>query len=214
MSQITRTWLAFAALGTGLIHLALVVGLPLPLGILLGALGAAEFAWAIVTLARDDLVAPRIARVVALVPVLGWSVIVVTATIFDVSGLASALPVLPMAVATLFELVAVAILSSALRPAERVAEHTTDTREAPSAPALALATPSVSTTHPVRYLVALTAGAVVVGALTTPALAATEAGRYAQPHGSHDGSAVTPNDVEDAVSIDDLVRPGHDGSHE
>ena len=37
MSTITRTWLAFAAIGTGLIHFALVVGSPLPLGIVLAA---------------------------------------------------------------------------------------------------------------------------------------------------------------------------------
>ena len=35
-----------------------------------------------------------------------------------------------------------------------------------------------------RYLLGLAAGALVVAALTTPALAATEAGEYAVPHGT------------------------------
>ena len=40
--------------------------------------------------------------------------------------------------------------------------------------------------RPARYLLGLGAGALVVAALTTPALAATEAGDFAQPHGTQD----------------------------
>lgn len=85
--SITRAWLAFAAIGAGMIHLALVVGSPLPLAAAPALLGAAE---------------------------LGWGVAVL-----------------------------------------------------------------------MRAVLAIAAGALVVGAVTTPALAATEAGRQAQPHGAH-----------------------------
>jgi len=47
MSAITRTWIAFAAVGTGLIHVALVIGSPLALGIPLAILGVIEFGWGI-----------------------------------------------------------------------------------------------------------------------------------------------------------------------
>ncbi|MDQ1555082.1 MAG: hypothetical protein QOI02_84, partial [Actinomycetota bacterium] len=49
----------------------------------------------------------------------------------------------------------------------------TDFRAAPRAPSAA------------RYLAGLAVGAAVVAALTTPALASTEAGRFAVPHGTH-----------------------------
>ena len=53
--------------------------------------------------------------------------------------------------------------------------------------------------RPGRYLLALGAGALVVAALTTPALAATEAGAAAIPHGP-DGPF-------------ELILPGEHGGH-
>ncbi len=49
LSPIVRGWLAFAALGTGLIHLALAVSAPLPLAVAFGAIGFVEFAWGVVS---------------------------------------------------------------------------------------------------------------------------------------------------------------------
>ncbi|HWR86409.1 MAG TPA: hypothetical protein VN200_10480 [Rhodoglobus sp.] len=158
MSPITRTWVAFAAVGTGLIHVALVLGSPLPLGIALAVLGLAEFFWGVLTFARDAPPAPRIALAVAVVPLvaLGLFTVVAVAGGFTIpSGF-----LLPLGLATLLEVAAAALLGRALRT---------------SGPAPA---PGVG-----RYLIALFAGAVVVGAITTPALAATTAGANAVPHG-------------------------------
>ena len=197
MPQITRTWLGFAAIGAGLVHLALVVGSPLPVAILLAGLGIAEFGWGIATFATDTLVAPKLARIVAIAPLLAWSLVVVVATMLDAGWIAAQLPLLPMLVASIFELfVAGAITLHLRRP------RGTDAVAAPS-------TPSAG-----RYLVALTVGAVLVGGLTTPALAATEAGKYAQPHGSHDPDfkpeepAPTGDDI-----LTGIVLPDHDAGH-
>ena len=161
MTTITRTWIAFAAIGTGLIHLALVIGAPLPLAIALGVLGLAEFAWGVLTFARDRVPLPRVALVVAIVPVVLWGLLLVVSTVAEAPALAASLPFVPFAVATVFELFVAAVLAVHLR------RPATDARAA---------TPGVA-----RYLAGLALGALVVAALTTPALAATQAGRIGQP---------------------------------
>jgi uncharacterized membrane protein len=170
VSMIPRAWLAFAAIGTGLIHVALVIGAPVPLAIVLAVFGLLEFGWGVTTFARDSVPLPRVALVVAMLPVALWVVMLVVSTSTAEPSLAEALPLLPMAVATLFELVVAGIITIILRRAAETTAGTVAAARTPSAP---------------RYLVSLMAGALVVGALTTPALAATEAGFYAQPHGEH-----------------------------
>ena len=192
MSQITRTWLGFAAIGAGLIHLAMVVGSPLPVAIVLVGLGVAEFGWGILTFAKDRLIGAPTVRIIAIGPVIVWSMLVVAATLFDAAWLVSALPLTPMAIATVFQVFAVAVLSLYLR-------RSSGTAAAPPARAL----PSAG-----RYLLAVTLGGILVGALTTPALAATEAGKYAQPHGEHHGEYV-PAQV-DSNPPSDLVLPAHE----
>lgn len=190
MSQIMRGWLAFAGFGAGLVHLALVVGSPLPTAIVLVGLGIAESAWGVLILVRGRLVAPNLARYVALTPVIGWSLLVVAATLLDQPAIAAALTFIPMAIATVFDLFAAIVLSVHLRRGEPEA----------SAPGTE---PSAG-----RYLLALISGAVLLGALTTPALAATEAGRYAQPHGEHTADFVpTPDGGESTTG---LVPPDHE----
>lgn len=179
MSAITRSWLAFAAIGAGLIHVALVIGSPLPLGLALAVLGLAEFGWGVLCFARETPPLPRLALVVALVPVVAWALLLVVSTALENPGIAASLRLLPLAVATLFELVAAYILARHLR---RNAHTTTE--------------PGVA-----RYLLGLTAGALLVGGLTTPALAATPAGEAAQPHGSHTEEPFVLN------------LPNHDGGH-
>lgn len=164
MPTITRTWLAFAAIGTGLIHVALVIGSPLALGLALAVLGLTEFGWGVVTFARERLIAPRIALVVALVPVAAWTLLLVISSVAETPEFASSFSFLPLAVASLFELFAIAVLGIHLRKK----------RDPDATPAF----PSVA-----RYVVGLGLGALVVAALTTPALAATDAGLFAQPHG-------------------------------
>jgi len=197
VSPITRTWLGFAAIGAGLVHLALVVGSPLPLAILLAGLGIAEFGWGVVTFANDALIAPRLARIVAIAPLLAWSLVVVVATMLDAGWIAASLPLVPMLVASIFELFVAGVITRHLRRLQGAASVVTPP------------TPGAG-----RYLLGLTVGALLVGGLTTPALAATEAGRYAQPHGSHDPGFVP----EDPAPTDDdilsgIVLPDHDAGH-
>ncbi len=164
MSQIVKAWLATAALGAGVIHLSVVVSSPLPLGIAMFLVGAAELAWALLALTRDRLPLPRATRLLALVPVAIWALLLV-ASIAGAEGAASLLPLVPMALGTLFNLFIAITLSIQLR--------TGRTDAAQPAPAAG------------RYLLGLAAGAAVVAGITTPALAASEAGLYAVPHGEH-----------------------------
>ncbi|HEV7957785.1 MAG: hypothetical protein JWL94_960 [Microbacteriaceae bacterium] len=191
MPQITRTWLGFAAIGAGLIHLALVTSSPLPVAVVLAGLGIAEFGWGVLTFARDRLVGPRIVRAAALAPVILWSLLVVGAALLDATWLTSLLPLIPMSIATILELFATAVLSGHLRR-NQDPDNPPPTPEAPTAG---------------RYLLSILAGGVLASALVTPALAATEAGRYAQSHGGHHAEFVPAQVDDDPLS--DLVLPGH-----
>jgi len=193
IGQIARTWLGFAAMGAGMVHFALVITAPPALAAVLLLLGLAECGWGIATFARERLIAPRIARLGALLPVVLWSLLVVAATLLDAPALAASLTLLPMAVATALDLFVAVVLSRVLQRADA------DLR-----PRAAVA-PSAG-----RYLIGLMAGATVVAALVTPALAGTEAGRLAQPHGQHDADFV-PAPADDP-SLDGLFLPEH-GAH-
>jgi hypothetical protein len=161
MSAVVRGWLGFFALGAGLVHLALVIGSPLAVGIPLLLVGAAEFVWGVFAFTLPELPLPRVARVAALVPILGWVVLLV----FVGAGAIGGIRVLPMLLASLLDLaIAIGITWMLRRDPARV--------ESPLRPG--------------RYLLGLGAGALVVAALTTPALAATEAGDVALPHGGFD----------------------------
>lgn len=175
MSQIMRGWLAFAAVGAGVIHLALVISSPLPMGIALGVLGAAEFAWGVLILAKDRVVLPRLARIGAIAPIIVWSLLVVAATIFGATYLASVFNFIPMAIATIFELFVAGLLSVQLRP-NRGADAAS-----PRTPAAGL------------YLLGMFVGAIAVAALTTPALAYTQIG-VTNPHSEHGGGTVSETD--------------------
>lgn len=204
MGQITRTWLGFAAIGAGFIHLALVVGSPPPIAVPLLLLGLAEFGWGVLTFARDELLAPSMARIVAIVPIVMWSLLVVVATLLPAPEIVVPLTFLPMAAATVFEVFVAGILSVHLRRGAASAFA----GEEPDAAArvVAPATPPAG-----RYLLALGVGALVMAGLTTPALAATEAGRFAQAHGEHSADFVP--EPEDTDPLSGLLVPGHDDGH-
>jgi hypothetical protein len=161
VSTITKTWVCFAAIGTGLIHLALVIGSPAPLAVVLGILGLAEFGWGVVTFARERIAAPRAVLAVAIAPIIGWGLVLLSSTVFEGSGLAAALGVLPLAIATLFELFVAGAIGRTLRR-----EGRQDARQKPPGTA--------------RYLVGVLLGGLAVAALTTPALAYTQAAALAQ----------------------------------
>ena len=74
MTPLTRTWLAFAAFGAGLIHLAIAAGSALPLAITLAGLGVAELGWGVAILHLGTVIAPRTVVVISLVPLPKWGV--------------------------------------------------------------------------------------------------------------------------------------------
>jgi hypothetical protein len=188
VSPIVRGWVAFAAIGTAVIHLALVVSSPLMVAIPLVAIGVAEAAWAAATLSRDRLVLPRAAIAGALGPLIAWALLLVAATASGDATIASLLPFIPMGIAALFELLIAAVISVRLRrESERSDERSPAPRRTASAP---------------LYLVGMFAGAMLVAGLTTPALAYTGAGQD-NPHAAH-GTTGTHGTVN-------LLVPGHRG---
>ena len=177
MSVITRSWLSFSAIGAGVIHLALVISSPLAIAIPLVLLGVAELAWGVLILATDRLLLPRLAQAGAITPLLLWSLLTVTATLLAAPQITSSLRFIPMAIATIFGLFIAAVLSVSLRRQTETATETatktqTDISNPVTTPASAL-----------KYLSAVIIAGVLVGALTTPALAATQAGTVAIEHG-------------------------------
>lgn len=157
MSPITRSWVAFAAVGAGLIHLALVISAPTLVGILFAVVGVAEFGWGVLVVFDGRFLVPRIAVIAVLAPIALWIAALVTA--LD----PGAFRPFPLAVATLLELfIAVAIGLSLRRGSEAT-------------------TPGTG-----RLVIGLVAGALVIGGLTAPALGATEAGQFVAPAGSFD----------------------------
>lgn len=158
MGPVARSWVAFAAVGAGLVHLALAVSAPPVVGILFAAVGVAEFGWGVLVVFDGRFLAPRIAVIAVLAPIALWIAALVTA--LD----PGAFRPFPLAVATLLELFIAVAIGLALRRAKPPGK----------APSTA------------RFVVGLAAGALVIGALTAPALGATQAGQFVAPAGSFD----------------------------
>lgn len=109
MSPIVRGWIAFAAVGAGLIHLALVISAPLFGGALLAGVGIVEFAWGVMVMFDERFLVPRLAVVAVLAPIGLW----IAGLLLD----ADSFRPFPLAIATLFELfIAVALAVSLRRP--------------------------------------------------------------------------------------------------
>ena len=187
MSVITRSWLSFSAIGAGVIHLALVISSPLAIGIPLVLLGVAELTWGVLILVTDRLLWPRLAQAGAITPLLLWSLLTVTATLLSAPQITSSLRFLPMAIATIFELFIAGVLSVVLRRQSETDTATqTETETEQSSP---VGKPASA----VKYLSAVIIAGVLVGALTTPALAATQAGTVAIEHGGTMGGMMMMN---------------------
>lgn len=167
MSVITRSWLSFAAIGAGVIHLALVISSPLAIGIPLVLFGLAELAWGVLILVKDRVIVPRVAQAGAVAPLLLWSLLTVTATLLAVPQINSSLRFVPMGIAALFELFIAGVLSI------NVHRQSVGGSPAPVAPPASA----------LKYLSAVILAGIIVGGLTTPALAATQAGSVAMEHG-------------------------------
>ncbi len=162
MSTITRMWLGFAALCAGIIHLALVGSSPAPVAVLLAVIGTAECAWGLATFVRVRILAPRTVLVAALAPVLLWGVLVAAAAVSRNPAVASYLGFDSMALGSVLGLFISLTLAIHLR---RGADLSAPTRDS-SAP---------------RYLLGVVAGGLLAAAIVTPALSASDAGRYAKP---------------------------------
>jgi len=187
MSVITRSWLSFSAIGAGVIHLALVISSPLAIGIPLVLLGVAELTWGVLILVTDRLLWPRLAQAGAITPLLLWSLLTVTATLLSAPQITSSLRFLPMGIATIFELFIAGVLSVVLRrQSEKDNATQTETETEQSSP---VGKPASA----VKYLSAVIIAGVLVGALTTPALAATQAGTVAIEHGGTMGGMMMMN---------------------
>ena len=187
MSVITRSWLSFSAIGAGVIHLALVISSPLAIGIPLVLLGVAELTWGVLILVTDRLLWPRLAQAGAITPLLLWSLLTVTATLLAAPQITSSLRFLPMGIATIFELFIAGVLSVVLRRQSETDTATqTETETEQSSP---VGKPASA----VKYLSAVIIAGVLVGALTTPALAATQAGTVAIEHGGTMGGMMMMN---------------------
>ncbi|TFB79586.1 hypothetical protein [Terrimesophilobacter mesophilus] len=171
MSQITRSWLAFAAMGAGVIHLGVAPGTAIPAAVALAGLGVAEFGWGVGVLALNRFPLPKAAGVMAFVPSIGWVLVLLASVAFDTPDVAATFPAFPMSVATLFTLLLAGVLAGDRR------------RRANAEEEAASSTPR-KFQRPGRYLGGLLAGALAVSALTTPALAATGAG-VDNPHAHH-----------------------------
>jgi hypothetical protein len=169
--DVLRLWVAFALLGAGLVHLAVVsehFAESVQHGLFFAVTGTVQLGWAIAAMAGSRVPAPRalVAFQVAVVAV--WA-----------ASRTVGLPVPPDAwttepvgtadlLAIALEVVAVAATLLAVRSQRAVAAPTTSSG---------------------RLLAGAAAGALLVSALTTPALAATDAGEHAHPHGEHSASA-------------------------
>jgi hypothetical protein len=207
VSLLIRHWLALAALGAALIHLAVAAGSPPAVMAALLVIGVAEGAWAVAVLRSDRLPAASWAVLGALVPVAGWALLVTAAVVMSAPDITTGIPAIPMLAATLLDLVVAAVVGRHLRSrAESEAEAVCTSVEAslpadvalvgtgaarPSAAAAAAPT-TASADDPAepeptggRYLVGVLVGAFVVAGLVTPALSLTHAGEYAVPHGQH-----------------------------
>lgn len=198
MAALVRVWVALAAIGAALCHLSLVFDSPVAVTVVLTALALAEFGWGVITFARASIPLPRVAIVVGLLPTLVWVALLVVAPTVSPRFLPMATAsLLGLAVAVVL---AVRMRSAGTRGAAAdaagagaQARPTTENAPSGDAPVAAGTTPALVTAsrarpaadatgfagaaprHPSPALHALgvLAGVLVIGAIVTPALAAS-----------------------------------------
>lgn len=167
-----RSWPPLAAVGAGLIQIALAAGLVLGAGaapplfvgiltVLLIAAGAAHLGWAALTLSLGRVSAPGAGLALAL----GSMVALVATLVVDAGGTSIA----AVAAGTVLLMVTGVACADRRRRGRRT----------PSAAS------ARSRRTPAAGAIGLVVGATLVSALVTPALGATEAGQRAPDHGSH-----------------------------
>ncbi|MDX2377120.1 hypothetical protein M4I32_09945 [Microbacterium sp. LRZ72] len=158
-----RMWPALASWGAGLVHFAVGAAAPPMFLAAFVVIATLELAWGVAVLRSDRLVLPRLTLAASL------SALLVSLA----AALAGVMTWLPLVSATVMLVFIAGAAAIAVRRHARA-------RDAGSQPA-------TGQVRPGRTLVGFAAGAVLVAGLTTPALAATEAGEYAVPHGEMPG---------------------------
>jgi hypothetical protein len=177
----SRVWLALVALGAGVIVIAVGAGSAFPLTAVLVLLGGSQIAWGLTVLGIERVPIPRLALPLFLGTTLLWGTMVTLTTVLHDSAGVEPLRILPMACASALSIAVAFTLVIRTRTARTRA--TTIGRGAPGAEGTGQ--------RPGRFVLSLVFAALVVSAVTTPALAATNAGQYAVPHGEHGGTSLT-----------------------
>jgi hypothetical protein len=197
-SSAGRAWPPLAALGAGLIHLAVAASAPAVLAVLLAGLGIAEVAWGIAVLRAGHPVLLRLALVASSASSALWVAVGFSLVAVGAAAPAVSVPLLPLLAASVFTLSVAVICARMLRRADAVATVTASTGSTPSAlasprgPGAAGTASAAGGSGGWRFVGAFAASAALVSAIATPALAATEAGQYAHPHGEHGIELVVP----------------------
>lgn len=162
--------LAFASLGAGLVYTAVGAGSAPVSATVLVAIGLSSMAWAILVLVRDRVPAPRTSFTASIGAILAWVALAGLSSIFPEA--VGGLPLVPLLASTAMLLYVSIVLAVRFRAAQAATTTTTTT-------------PATRRTPAGRFLVGVAAGGFIVAALTTPALALTNAGEHAVPHGTH-----------------------------
>ncbi len=167
-----------SALGGGLVGTALAAGAGGAGRLVLAGLGVAALGWGVLSLRAGRPLAPRAVLATSVAALVVAGVAVASGAMADVPGL-------PLAAACVFLAVVALSVAGSVRGGLGARRASRASGPEPGAAAAAAA----STTETRRSLVGLAIGAVLISALATPALAATEAGRSAVPHGTHSDDA-------------------------
>jgi len=184
-TTLARTWPMLSALGGGLVLLALAAGAGGAAAGALAVAGIAGLSWGVLSLRAGRAIVPAVALGVSTAVLVGAGALVGTGL-----AVATGVAVGPLVAASVFIAVVAAHTAFVVRRRSRAARPTPDRDRSVDA-----------TTRPAvdgrLSLVGLVAGALLVAGLATPALAATEAGELAVPHGEHGeqgGTSVTDAD--------------------
>ncbi|WP_022892648.1 hypothetical protein [Agromyces subbeticus] len=186
----TRSWPMLAAFGAGLVLMALAAGAGGAAQPALIVLGIAALGWGVLALRAGRVLVPSVVLVATAVTLVGMAAAVATG-----ASVATDIPPGPLAAASVF--IVVMALSAGLELRGRTRRARRDeplpAGRGASAPRPAgRGASEASVSRPARReasvaarLIGLASGAALVAALATPALAATEAGEQAVPHGMH-----------------------------
>jgi hypothetical protein len=164
---LTRIWIAFAALGAGLIHLAVAAAAPPALLVVFLLLGAAEVAWSVGTMLRSSFPTRSLALVGAILGLVVWASALVLGEAIGVT--VDTLPPLALGSASVLDIVVAIAMTASLR-------RSPDASPAPATE------PAAGWT-----VLGITVGALAMVGLALPAIGQTQAGIAALdgPHASH-----------------------------